>query len=261
LTKVCGGEKKNNETLTSSTFFFFPCVQFISPMMSVPDLGNLLTGAGLAIPTVDFETIQVSYPSPLHLARSLAAAGEGGALLEMQDQESGTDSESGAAGSDLAGSGSGGSGSGGSSLTGSDLAGSDMVGSSSAAALRDPAVRRAVLEAASREYVARFGDEADGSVTATFEIMYWIAWGKSSARPARRGSVAGGFSEADMRFRPGADGGSAPAERGALAPAEAGSSAGTGMLGLDGVEGVRMFKVGEHGDAVALDKGSGEEKQ
>jgi hypothetical protein len=241
-------------------------VQFISPMMSVPDLGNLLTGAGLAIPTVDFETIQVSYPSPLHLARSLAAAGEGGALLEMQDEESGTDDGSGAAGSDSAGSDLAGSDLAGSGLTGSDLAGSDLDGSdldgsSSAAALRDPAVRRAVLEAASREYVARFGDEADGSVTATFEIMYWIAWGKSSARPARRGSVAGGFSEADMRFRPGADGGSAPAERGALAPAEAGSSAGTGMLGLDGVEGVRMFKVGEHGDAVALDKGSGEEKQ
>jgi hypothetical protein len=231
-------------------------VQFISPMMSVPDLGNLLTGAGLAIPTVDFETIQVSYPSPLHLARSLAAAGEGGALLEMQDEESGTDDGSGAAGSDSAGSDLAGS-----DLAGSDLDGSDLDGSSSAAALRDPAVRRAVLEAASREYVARFGDEADGSVTATFEIMYWIAWGKSSARPARRGSVAGGFSEADMRFRPGANGGSAPAERGAPAPAEDGSSAGTGMLGLDGVEGVRMFKVGEHGDAVALDKGSGEEKQ
>ena len=53
----------------------------ISPMLGVPDAGNLLSGAGFGIPTIDSDIFTIGYPSPAALLEHLQAMGESGAAL------------------------------------------------------------------------------------------------------------------------------------------------------------------------------------
>lgn len=52
--------------------------------LQVRDAGNLLTRAGLAIPTVDVDDIEVYYPDPVALIRHLRRMGESNALLQRR---------------------------------------------------------------------------------------------------------------------------------------------------------------------------------
>jgi len=52
----------------------------VSPMARVRDGGNLLERAGMALPTVDVDTVEVVYPSPAALVRHLRALGESNAV-------------------------------------------------------------------------------------------------------------------------------------------------------------------------------------
>jgi len=55
-----------------------------SPLAQVRDAGNLLTRAGLAIPTVDVDDIIVHYRDTVGLARHLREMAETGALLQRR---------------------------------------------------------------------------------------------------------------------------------------------------------------------------------
>ncbi|MBT6093522.1 MAG: methyltransferase domain-containing protein [Rhodospirillaceae bacterium] len=55
-----------------------------SPFADVRDLGNLLQRAGFALPVADFETITVSYETPLKLLRDLRGMGETNANSERR---------------------------------------------------------------------------------------------------------------------------------------------------------------------------------
>ena len=51
------------------------------PSPQVRDAGNLLTRAGLAMPTVDVDTFKLQYPCPTDIVRHLRVReGEGGGL-------------------------------------------------------------------------------------------------------------------------------------------------------------------------------------
>ena len=56
-----------------------------SPLAQVRDAGNLLTRAGLAIPTVDVDEIAVTYSDVLGLISHLRRMGEGNALLQRRE--------------------------------------------------------------------------------------------------------------------------------------------------------------------------------
>lgn len=56
-----------------------------SPLAQVRDAGNLLTRAGLAIPTVDVDDITVNYPDVVALVRHLRQLGEGNALRQRRE--------------------------------------------------------------------------------------------------------------------------------------------------------------------------------
>ena len=120
----------------------------------------------------------------------------------------------------------------------------------------EKSVRRRVLEAASRSYVEKFGD-GEGGVVATFEILYWIAWGQSSVKPLRRGSVPSGFS--DKRKEPSdlRDFMRDPEAEAMKTGAESDAMQGD-LLGLDGIDGVRMFKVDESSDPISIESPAGE---
>jgi SAM-dependent methyltransferase len=53
----------------------------VAPAVDLRDAGGLLQRAGLALPIVDLETIQVTYDHPLKLIQELRAMGEAGALV------------------------------------------------------------------------------------------------------------------------------------------------------------------------------------
>jgi NADH dehydrogenase [ubiquinone] 1 alpha subcomplex assembly factor 5 len=53
----------------------------VSPMMGVPDAGNLLAAAGFGIPTADADGFVIEYPSPAALMEHLQGMGENGAAL------------------------------------------------------------------------------------------------------------------------------------------------------------------------------------
>jgi SAM-dependent methyltransferase len=53
----------------------------VAPAVDLRDAGGLLQRAGLALPIVDLETIQVTYDHPLKLIQELRARGEAGALV------------------------------------------------------------------------------------------------------------------------------------------------------------------------------------
>jgi len=54
----------------------------LSPLIDVRDAGALLQRAGFALPVVDIDRIEVSYPDALALMRDLRAMGEANALVE-----------------------------------------------------------------------------------------------------------------------------------------------------------------------------------
>lgn len=56
----------------------------LSPLVRVRDAGNLLTRAGLSLPAVDVDDIQVNYPDILSLVEHLRAMGESNGLLERK---------------------------------------------------------------------------------------------------------------------------------------------------------------------------------
>jgi NADH dehydrogenase [ubiquinone] 1 alpha subcomplex assembly factor 5 len=56
----------------------------LSPLAQVRDAGNLLTRAGLAIPTVDVDEISVMYRDPVQLVTHLRGMAEGNALKQRR---------------------------------------------------------------------------------------------------------------------------------------------------------------------------------
>jgi SAM-dependent methyltransferase len=60
-----------------------------SPLTDVRDVGNLLQRAGFALPTVDTETVVVSYPDPLAVFADLRSMGETNASVERRRSCSG----------------------------------------------------------------------------------------------------------------------------------------------------------------------------
>jgi NADH dehydrogenase [ubiquinone] 1 alpha subcomplex assembly factor 5 len=57
----------------------------VSPMVSVADVGNLLTAAGFSLATVDADTFTIEYASPSVLFRHLRGMGEGNAALGRRE--------------------------------------------------------------------------------------------------------------------------------------------------------------------------------
>lgn len=57
----------------------------VSPMVSVADVGNLLTAAGFSLATVDADTFTIEYASPAVLFRHLKGMGEGNAALGRRE--------------------------------------------------------------------------------------------------------------------------------------------------------------------------------
>eukprot|EP00850_Spirogloea_muscicola_P022731 SM000309S11866 [mRNA] locus=s309:26796:30755:+ [translate_table: standard] len=109
----------------------------LSPLAQVRDAGNLLTRAGLALPTVDVDQFTVRYPSVIELVEHLRAMGESNAVLQ-----------------------------------------------------RSKILKRDTALAAAATYQALFGEE-DGTVPATFQVIYMAGWSPHSSqqRPRRRGSA------------------------------------------------------------------------
>jgi NADH dehydrogenase [ubiquinone] 1 alpha subcomplex assembly factor 5 len=56
----------------------------VAPFADVRDLGSLLQRAGFALPVVDSDTIEVTYPDALALMRDLRAMGEANAVAERR---------------------------------------------------------------------------------------------------------------------------------------------------------------------------------
>lgn len=55
-----------------------------SPMAGIADVGNLLSGAGFQIPTVDSDIFTIEYPNPMSVFKHLRAMGESNAALGMR---------------------------------------------------------------------------------------------------------------------------------------------------------------------------------
>eukprot|EP01038_Epipyxis_sp_PR26KG_P008954 gene8954-12075_t len=108
-----------------------------SPMTKVSDMAGLMQGAGFRLPTIDVDTVQISYPDAFTLMEHLFYMGESTAALNRQYS----------------------------------------VG-------KDTFLAMAAL------YQELYGLE-DGSVVATFEIIYLIGWSPhdSQPKPCKRGSA------------------------------------------------------------------------
>jgi len=99
-------------------------------------MGNLLTRAKFALPTVDTEIFTVNYPDPFVLMRDLQEMGEANAVLQRRAK-----------------------------------------------------VPRDTMMAAASIYKELFGNP-DGSVKATFQVVYFIGWSPhhSQQQPMKRGT-------------------------------------------------------------------------
>jgi len=108
-----------------------------SPLAKASDIAGLLQGAGFTLPTVDIDTVTISYPNAIVLMEHLVHMGEGTASLN-----------------------------------------------------RSYAVGTDTFLAMAALYQDMYGLE-DGSVTATFEIIYMIGWSPDVSQPkaCRRGSA------------------------------------------------------------------------
>jgi NADH dehydrogenase [ubiquinone] 1 alpha subcomplex assembly factor 5 len=56
----------------------------VSPLVTPSDMAGLMQGAGFALPTIDIETVTVSYPDAFTLMEHLSLMGEGAAALNRQ---------------------------------------------------------------------------------------------------------------------------------------------------------------------------------
>lgn len=110
----------------------------VSPLAQVRDAGNLLTRAGLALPTVDVDEFTVRYPSALEVVEHLRSMGESNAVKQ-----------------------------------------------------RSPSLRKDTALATAAVYQAMFG-APDGSVPATFQVIYMVGWSphESQQKPRSRGSAS-----------------------------------------------------------------------
>ncbi|XP_041839272.1 arginine-hydroxylase NDUFAF5, mitochondrial [Melanotaenia boesemani] len=81
------------------------------------------------------------------------------------------------------------------------------MGESNCAWNRRPMLHRDTMLAAAAIYKEMYGSE-DGSVPATFQILYMIGWKphESQAKPAKRGSATMSFGDLSKISRPGSDG-------------------------------------------------------
>lgn len=59
-------------------------MQHTSPMVQASDVAGLMQASGLALPTVDVDTITVGYPSAFALMEHLRSMGEGSAATNRQ---------------------------------------------------------------------------------------------------------------------------------------------------------------------------------
>eukprot|EP01116_Phalansterium_solitarium_P012627 TRINITY_DN29093_c0_g1_i1.p1 TRINITY_DN29093_c0_g1~~TRINITY_DN29093_c0_g1_i1.p1 ORF type:complete len:341 (+),score=105.36 TRINITY_DN29093_c0_g1_i1:302-1324(+) len=110
----------------------------VSPFAGVADIGNLLSRARFALPTVDTETITVRYRDAWRLMTDLQGMAENNCVRT-----------------------------------------------------RPPYVPREVFEAAAALYQQLYADPSDGSVPATFQVIYMIGWAPDVSQPKskRRGSA------------------------------------------------------------------------
>ncbi|KAG1675377.1 hypothetical protein FOA52_012296 [Chlamydomonas sp. UWO 241] len=116
----------------------------VSPLAQVRDAGNLLTRAGLAMPTVDLDTFRLRYECPTEVVRHLRSMGESNGVVHRQR-----------------------------------------------------VLARDVPLAAAAVYRSMFGEESDGSVPATFQVMYLTGWSphESQQKPKERGSATMSFQD------------------------------------------------------------------
>ena len=161
----------------------------VSPMMGAADAGNLLTAAGFGIPTIDTDVMTVEYPSALAAMEHLQAMGEQGAALGAR---------AGARADAL-------------------LAAAAAYGHMYPGGVMEEGQEGGEGGAAPAAGVAAAGGGGggsrraadDGSVTASFEVVYMIGWkpAPTQPRPLQRGSVPKGFGQRKVS---GAQGGAAP---------------------------------------------------
>jgi NADH dehydrogenase [ubiquinone] 1 alpha subcomplex assembly factor 5 len=57
----------------------------VGPFVDLSDVGSLLQGAGFSLPTLDVDTIRISYPNAPILMEHLQRMGEGNASLRRRD--------------------------------------------------------------------------------------------------------------------------------------------------------------------------------
>ena len=57
----------------------------VGPFVELSDVGGLLQNAGFALPTIDIDTIRISYPDATVLMEHLQRMGEGNASLRRRD--------------------------------------------------------------------------------------------------------------------------------------------------------------------------------
>lgn len=114
--------------------------QHLSPFAQVSDVGNLISSAGLTLPTVDTDVIQVDYANVFELMEHLQGMGEQHAP---------------------------------------------------SLALRSRRTSRTQFLAMAAAYQELYGNP-DGSIRATFQIIYMIGWApeRSQPRPLERGSAS-----------------------------------------------------------------------
>ena len=58
----------------------------VGPFVELSDVGSLLQGAGFTLPTIDVDTVRISYPSAPVLMEHLQRMGEGNASLRRREQ-------------------------------------------------------------------------------------------------------------------------------------------------------------------------------
>ncbi|KAI3438448.1 hypothetical protein D9Q98_000878 [Chlorella vulgaris] len=128
----------------------------VSPLAQVRDAGNLLMRAGLAIPAVDVDDIQVHYADVVQLVQHLRSMGESSGLTKRRQQ-----------------------------------------------------LPRDVALAAAAAYAGLFAEE-DGSIPATYEVIYMTGWAPhpGQQQPAKRGSATVSFEALEKELGPEGEDGS-----------------------------------------------------
>ena len=56
----------------------------VGPFVELSDVGSLLQGAGFSLPTIDVDTVRISYPNAFVLMEHLQRMGEGNASLRRR---------------------------------------------------------------------------------------------------------------------------------------------------------------------------------